>query len=192
MENPIEKFLEWLEEAKEAGHIEPTAMNLATVDEKGFPHNRMVLFKKVIDGNFVFFTNYNSNKAKQISKNNRVSLCFYWEKLEKQIRIEGLATKTNAKISDEYFKTRFTLSKIGASVSKQSEVLHNYDEFLAEVKELAEKYKGEDNIPRPAHWGGFAVEPISIEFWQQGDFRLHKRTVFSKNKNGWSSFNLYP
>lgn len=191
-EDPIKIFENWLTQAKNAGVIEPTAVNLATVSKEGFPRNRMVLFKQVIDSSFVFFTNYNSNKAKEIENNNHVALCFYWEKLEKQIRIEGTVTKTSSEVSDTYFKSRFKLSKIGASVSKQSSVLENYDEFLNEVKQLSKKYENEDEVPRPKHWGGFAVNPQKIEFWQQGEFRLHKRQVFEKQKNSWKTYNLYP
>ncbi len=191
-EDPIKIFENWLTQAKNAGVIEPTAVNLATVSKEGFPRNRMVLFKQVIDSSFVFFTNYNSSKAKEIENNNHVALCFYWEKLEKQIRIEGTVTKTSSEVSDTYFKSRFKLSKIGASVSKQSSVLENYDEFLNEVKQLSKKYENEDEVPRPKHWGGFAVNPQKIEFWQQGEFRLHKRQVFEKQKNSWKTYNLYP
>lgn len=191
-QNPIELFENWITQAKNAGIIEPTAVNLATVSKEGFPRNRMVLFKQIIDSSFVFFTNYNSDKAKEIENNNHVSLCFYWEKLEKQIRIEGTATKTNSEISDKYFKSRFKLSKLGASVSRQSSILKNYDEFLNEVKQLSKKYENEDEVPRPKHWGGFAVNPQKIEFWQQGEFRLHKRQVFEKQQNIWKTYNLYP
>jgi len=174
-ENPIELFRDWFVEAeKEEDCIEVNAMSLSTNGLDGFPRIRVVLLKKWTWEGFIFYTNYNSEKGKAIAQNNKVSLAFFWPKLERQIKIKGLAEKLPENLSDGYFEQRPRGSQIGAWASPQSEVIPHKKFLQQGYQEFEQKFKGQE-IPRPKHWGGYIVKPVEIEFWQGRPNRLHDR-----------------
>lgn len=192
-QNPFEQFKDWLDAATGTDIPEPTAMNLATCDNKGVISSRMVLLKGLDQRGFVFFTNYESRKAADIKASAQVALCFWWGKLERQVRIEGQVELVTADESDEYFNSRPRGSQIGAIASRQSEVLTSYQELLNRVQHLEEKYSGVGQIPRPEFWGGYRVIPQQIEFWQGRPNRLHDRWLYTKVKDGeWKVERLSP
>jgi pyridoxamine 5'-phosphate oxidase len=190
--NPIQKFIEWLDDAKANKSIaEPTAMTLATVDSTGAPSARIVLLKGIDERGFVFYTNFESRKGSEIKQNPNVALCFHWMPLERQVRVEGHVEQVSDAEADVYFASRARDSQIGAWASKQSQDLGSREELLQAVAQTAEKFEGKP-VARPPHWSGWRVIPERIEFWQQGDFRIHDRDVFIKSANGWTAKKLYP
>lgn len=189
MDNPMDLFKIWLEEAIDNELKEPNAMSLSTISENK-PKNRIVLLKQIINNKFYFFTNYNSNKSKEIEKNSNVALTFFWEELQRQVRIEGIATKSSEKISEEYFQMREKDSQIAAWVSPQSESISK-SELHERLKFYREKFK-DIEVPRPSHWGAYEIIPLSIEFWQGGPNRLHHRFLYEKNGNLWTKKRLAP
>jgi pyridoxamine 5'-phosphate oxidase len=192
-ENPMEIFKDWFAEAElHGGNIEPNAMTLATVDENGMPRSRVVLLKKFTGEGFVFYTNYKSNKGQAIEKNPMVCLSFYWHKLERQIIIQGKASKLPKNISDKYFESRPDGSKLGAWASEQSMVVTSREYLEGELKKYEEKFKDAE-IPRPLHWGGYLVLPEVIEFWQGRPNRLHDRIKYTLQKDfDWKIERLAP
>lgn len=194
--NPIAQFSEWLEEAKRnTSIIEPTAMSLATATKDAVPSVRMVLLKGLDERGFVFYTNLNSRKSIEIKQNPQAAGCFYWMPLERQVRIEGRIEAVSDKEADIYFATRARDSQIGAWVSRQSETLPERNVMLQEISERMADFENVP-VPRPPFWSGWRLIPDKIEFWQQGDFRLHEREVFIRNKdvksNDWETVFLYP
>lgn len=190
--DPMELFSKWLQTALQSGIHDPTAMTLSTVDPDGQPASRIVLLKKVRDGSLVFFTSYMSKKAREISANQKLAAHFYWPELEQQIRISGTATAIGEEESDLYFRSRPYESKISAWVSPQSEVIPDRDYLEKKYEEYVRRYPDQEAIPRPDYWGGFAIHPSRIEFWQGGSKRLHDRILYTKNENVWSSVRLAP
>lgn len=190
-EDPILLFQKWLTEARQTEPNDPEAMALATVDADLCPSVRMVLLKDVDAAGFRFFTNMESNKGLQISNNHNVSLCFHWKSLLRQVRVWGAAERVAAADSDTYFNSRHPQSRLGAWASAQSRPLASRAELEARVADYAEKYK-DGNIPRPPYWGGYLIRPARIEFWQQGDARLHDRFLFTKNGADWDITRLNP
>lgn len=191
---PFQKFQEWLEKAKSNKEIvEPTAMCLATVDENNSPSARMILLKKFDESGFCFFTNLTSRKGKELSQNQNVALCFYWGILGLQIRIEGKIESVTMKEADDYFTSRRRGSQIGAWASKQSCEMQEWQEFQDRISKITEDFTGQE-IPRPPFWSGFRVVPKRIEFWSEGEFRIHNREVFVKidNQQKWQVQKLYP
>ncbi len=189
--DPIQQFTEWFDVAVDKIHHDPNAMILATTSANGQPTTRTVLLKGFDENGFVFYTNYNSRKSKQISSNSNVSLTFYWPDLMRQIHIEGKAEKVSAEQSDRYFKTRPDSSKLSAWTSDQSSPISSREELENRLKEMEEKFdKGE--IPRPPHWGGFIVIPDQMEFWQGRLNRLHDRIRYKKVKEAWMIERLSP
>jgi pyridoxamine 5'-phosphate oxidase len=174
-ENPMELFQKWFYQAEqEEDCIEVNAMSLATNGVDGFPKIRVVLLKKFTWEGFIFYTNYESEKGKAIKNNPKVSLSFFWPKMERQIKIKGIAEKIPANLSDGYFETRPRGSQIGAWASPQSQVIPSKDFLEKKFKKLEEQFEGKE-IPRPSYWGGYIVKPVEIEFWQGRPNRLHDR-----------------
>src|SRR5690606_3604393 len=185
LSNPLEQFSKWFQEALKSEVIEPTAMVLSTVSERGFPSSRVVLLKDIRKNGLSFFTNYTSKKAKEIIHNPSVSILFFWPELQRQIRIEGQVEKLPAADSDEYFASRPRNSQIGAIASPQSQVIKDRQVLENQVNILIEKFKEGQNIPRPNFWGGFLVKPIRYEFWQGRSSRLHDRIIYEMENNNW-------
>lgn len=191
-DNPFRQFEEWLNEAINSKEDEPTAMIVATVSAEGHPSTRTVLLKGLDNDKFIFFTNYESRKGRQLAGNPYISLSFVWHKLERQVHIEGRAEKCSGKVSDTYFANRPYKSKIGARISPQSRVINSRMEIMrAFVKEVF-KLAGHE-IKRPDNWGGFVVTPIRFEFWQGRENRLHDRIQYIPLKDGsWKQERLAP
>ena len=189
--NPFKQFEIWFEEAKKIGLKDPNAMNVASATKSGIPSSRMVLLKAYSEEGFIFYTNYTSRKSVEILDNPIVALNFFWDALERQIRIEGEIKKVEKEVSDAYFNSRSRLSQLGAHASNQSQIIENYEELTDKLNSFDEKYKDTD-IPRPDHWGGFIVIPSSIEFWQGHDGRLHDRLKFEKENDNWVMKRLSP
>lgn len=190
--DPIKQFEKWWQEAIDSKIEEPNAMTLATCDGKGKPSARIVLLKGIHKNDFVFFTNYESHKSKEIRNNPFVALVFFWKELERQIRIEGKVKKISKKESDDYFSQRPRESQLGAWSSPQSSVIKNAGFLQENFKKYNDQF-GSKKIPRPNFWGGFVVEPCLIEFWQGRPGRLHDRIQYSLNKNNnWEFQRLAP
>lgn len=189
--SPFKQFEIWLNDALNAKVNEPTAMSVATFGEDGFPDTRIVLLKDFNENGFTFFTNYNSNKGKSISKNPAAGLHFFWPELERQIRISGYAVKTSNEISDRYFYSRPVLSQIAAIASSQSNKIPSREFLNAEFENLKEK-SGTNTIKRPENWGGFLVTPVKFEFWQGRESRLHDRILYEKDNENWIISRLAP
>jgi len=189
--DPLQQFEIWLNEAIEAKVNEPTAMMLATATPDGVPSARVVLLKALSENGFGFFTNYTSRKGGEIAKNQHVALLFHWPELERQVRIEGVATKTTDQISDDYFHSRPFESRLSAVISDQSQVVPNR-EYLEKLWEVQQNKSIESKILRPSYWGGYLVQPNSIEFWQGRPNRLHDRILFSRNESDWVISRLAP
>jgi len=191
--DPFALFAEWLEAATKSEPNEPNAMTLATVDADGLPDARMVLLKGVDDGGFVFYTNLQSAKGLELAANPKAALVFHWKSLRRQVRVRGPVAPVNDAEADAYFATRARTSQIGAWASAQSRPLESPLALEKAVAEYGLKF-GLGAVPRPPHWAGFRVLPLSIEFWRSGRFRLHERLAFRRESPGepWRSFRLYP
>ncbi|PTQ91164.1 pyridoxamine 5'-phosphate oxidase [Agitococcus lubricus] len=188
--DPIAQFSVWLDEAIQSKVNEPTAMNLATVSAEGKPSARMVLLKGVEEQQFVFYSNYQSRKGEQMAVNAYVALTFFWPELERQVRIEGKIEQVKGEISDAYFQSRPYSSRVGAWASEQSRPLDAKSTLVKRAAFFAAKYI--THVPRPPHWGGYAVAPERIEFWQGRPSRLHDRVVYCLSKNDWQKACLFP
>ena len=191
-DNPILLFKIWFEEAKKSELNDPNALSLATSDKNGNPSVRMVLLKSFDNSGFVFYTNLNSVKSKAIKDNPNVSMCFHWKSLLRQIRIIGKATNVGDQEADEYYNSRSYGSRIGAWASKQSSILNNREELNNEIKVYKSKFPNNDKVPRPSHWSGWRVNPSEIEFWLDGDNRIHERLKYTKVNESWKKVLLNP
>jgi len=189
--NPMEQFASWMEEAVNAQILDPYAMCLSTVSKNGKPSSRIVYWRDVEDGGFVFYTNYNSHKGKDISTNNQVALNFYWPELERQIRIKGRVSKASEEVSDLYWAKRPRESQLGAWASAQSEVISDVQELQNALEMAKQKFENKE-VTRPLHWGGYTVKPEQMEFWQGRPSRLHDRFVYSRKGNGWKIAQVSP
>ena len=191
-DNPMELFQRWFLEAQEKELGEANAMNIATIGLDGFPKSRVVLLKRFTWEGFIFYTNYHSEKGKAIAKNNKVSLSFFWQTLERQVIIKGYAEKLPENLSDGYFESRPDGSKIGAWSSNQSEVIESRKALDIQHKKMEEKFQNKE-IPRPKHWGGYLVKPAVIEFWQGRPNRMHDRIRCTLQKDyNWLVERLQP
>jgi len=214
LDNPIEQFIEWYKDAKKCASIKhPEAMTLSTINN-GCPDSRVVLLKTIDNTGFIFFTNYESSKGKDLEKNPNACMLFYWEKLKRQVRIRGTVERTQStliapllntflkttasiknkkkiNISDSYFSQRQRESQIGAWASNQSQEIKGKDELEERIKRVEEKFKNKE-IPRPPYWGGYRLIPTQIEFWEEKKFRLHERLLYTKDNNQWETKVLSP
>ena len=189
--DPFKQFDIWFKDAHDIGLKDPNAMNVASATKDGVPSSRTVLLKSYDKNGFIFYTNYTSRKSREILDNPLVALNFFWDALERQVRVEGKIKKIDPKISDEYFSSRARLSQLGAHASNQSQVIENYDVITNKLKELEKKYEDQE-IPRPEHWGGFIIVPDTIEFWQGHQGRIHDRLKFRRADQKWKLDRLSP
>lgn len=189
--NPLKQFAIWFDEAQKVEAAEPNAMTLSTVSTSGKPSSRIVLLKGIEEQAMIFFTNYSSDKGKDMLENPNVALNFFWPELERQVRIEGKVTKTSAEESDTYFNSRPLGSQLGAWASPQSSIVESREEMEAKLLEFEKKFK-DQKIPRPPHWGGYKVSPEKVEFWQGRASRLHDRFLYSLETDQWKIDRLAP
>ena len=190
-DNPIKYFLNWFADALAINKDEANACVLSTVSENNLPSSRVVLLKGVNEDGFTFFTNYKSNKSKDIEVNPNVALNFYWPELERQVRISGVVEKIATKVSDKYFKTRPRESQMGAWISEQSKEIDLHDNLREIINIFESKFKGKE-VERPLHWGGFCIVPSRVEFWQGRPSRLHDRLLYKLEGDEWSKERLAP
>lgn len=190
--DPIDQFQQWFDEAVQSGVSEPNAMTVATVDADGQPSARILLLKGIEDGGFVFFTNYESRKGAQLAANPRAALVFWWEVLERQVRVEGVVERIDAASSDAYFESRPRGSRLGAWASPQSRPIESRDVLTARLSDAAATYEDRP-VPRPPHWGGYRLRPHRVEFWQGRPSRLHDRLDYVLRDDGtWHLRRLAP
>jgi pyridoxamine 5'-phosphate oxidase len=193
LNNPFELFQNWFEEAKKKEINDPNALALGTANKAGLPSVRIVLLKDFSKNGFVFYTNLNSQKGNEIKENPNASMCFHWKSLLRQVRIVGTLEQVDNKIADDYFNSRGYESRIGAWASKQSSILKNRDELLNSLENFKKKYSDNKQVPRPDHWSGWNLIPSSIEFWLDGDNRIHERLkYFLDENNNWTKNLLSP
>ena len=190
--DPVRQFEKWFGEALNSEVMEPNAMNLATVNHEGKPSSRIVLLKGLDNNRFVFYTNYQSKKGKELENNPACALTFFWPELERQVRIEGVATRVDASMSEEYFQSRPLESQMGAWASPQSAPIENRAILEQRFREIQKKFEGHTVLPRPHQWGGYQVEPFQLEFWQGGPGRLHDRIQYVRIDNAWKIYRLAP
>ena len=193
LENPIDLFGEWFNEAKKTEINDPNALALATADKNGIPSVRMVLLKDYNHNGFVFYTNLNSKKSSDIKDNSDASMCFHWKSSLRQIRINGKILKVSDKEADLYFNSRTYASRIGAWASQQSTILKNRDELYKSIENYKRTYPDENSVPRPSYWSGWNLNPYEIEFWLDGENRIHQRLLYIKKEKGnWTRSLLSP
>ena len=184
LNNPFELFQIWFEEAKKKEINDPNALALGTASKEGVPSVRMVLLKDFNKNGFIFYTNLNSQKGNEIKENPNATMCFHWKSLLRQVRINGTLKQVDDNTADEYYNSRAYESRIGAWASKQSSILKDRNELLNNLEKYKEKFKNKDNVPRPAYWSGWNLKPTSIEFWLDGDNRIHERLKYILDDNG--------
>ena len=184
LDDPIKLFKVWMDEAKKSEPNDPNALSLATSNKDNLPSVRMVLLKEFNQKGFVFYTNLNSQKGNELKENPNAAMCFHWKSLLRQIRISGKITQVEDSVADQYYNSRGYDSRIGAWASKQSKVLKNRDELENSIKEFKKKFNDKNNVPRPDHWSGWNLSPIRIEFWLDGDSRIHERLNYTIDKSG--------
>ena len=191
-ENPLELFKKWFSRAEQTEINDPNALALATSNENNQPNVRMVLLKGLSEKGFVFYTNFNSRKGSDLKSNQKASMCFHWKSLRRQVRILGKVEKVNDKEADEYYSSRPYKNKIGAWASSQSSILDKRENFIKKIKEFELKYPEGNTIPRPPHWSGWRLVPEEVEFWLDGEGRIHERLNYKKSDNKWNKELLYP
>ena len=182
LDDPIELFKLWMDDAKKSEPNDPNAVSLAT-SNNNFPSVRMVLLKDFSQNGFIFYTNLNSQKGNELKENPKAAMCFHWKSLLRQIRINGVVTQVADDVADKYYNSRSYESRIGAWASKQSKELTSRGQLIDSIKEYKDKYNDENNVPRPSHWSGWILSPQSIEFWLDGDGRIHERLKYVKDRN---------
>jgi pyridoxamine 5'-phosphate oxidase len=189
--DPLDLFRAWFDAAREREPAEPNAVALATVAPDGHPSLRMVLLKGADARGFVFYTNYESRKGRELLATQRAALCFYWKSLKRQVRIEGPAAPVEPEEADAYFASRDRGSQLGAWASLQSRPMGGKMELMGRVAKFTAQF-GIAGVPRPPHWSGFRIRHERLEFWQEGRFRLHDRLVYERDGPGWKTEVLYP
>ena len=182
LDDPIELFKMWMDDAKKSEPNDPNAVSLAT-SNNNFPSVRMILLKDFSQNGFIFYTNLNSQKGNELKENPKAAMCFHWKSLLRQIRINGVVTQVADDVADKYYNSRSYESRIGAWASKQSKELTSRDQLIDSIKEYKDKYNDENNVPRPSHWSGWILSPQSIEFWLDGDSRIHERLKYVKDSS---------
>ena len=193
LDDPFKLFEKWFEEAKNKELNDPNALALGTASKKGIPSVRMVLLKSFDKNGFIFYTNLNSQKGTELKDNPNASMCFHWKSLLRQVRIVGTLKQVDDEVADTYYNSRGYESRIGAWASKQSSILKSRDELLNTLEDYKKKFKDKNNVPRPRHWSGWNLKPSSIEFWLDGDNRIHERLKYSLDKNySWTKSLLSP
>ena len=193
LDDPIKLFEIWMEKAKQTEPNDPNAVALATSSKNNVPSVRMVLLKDFNKDGFVFYTNLNSRKGNELKENPNASMCFHWKSLLRQVRITGTVSLVSDDIADEYYSSRAYESRIGAWASNQSKELKNRDELINSIQVYKNKYSDEKKVPRPKHWSGWNLNPHNIEFWLDGDNRIHERLLYKKSQNGlWNKALLSP
>ena len=193
LDNPFELFQRWFEEAKKKEINDPNALALGTANKEGIPSVRMVLLKGHSEKGFVFYTNLNSQKGNEIKENPNATMCFHWKSLLRQIRIVGTLKQVDDQTADEYYNSRAYDSRIGAWASKQSSILNDRNELEIAIENFKKKFNDKTKVPRPNHWSGWNLKPISIEFWLDGENRIHERLKYIINPNGkWKKVLLSP
>ena len=192
IKNPIELFKKWFFEAEASEINDHNAVAIATSDEANQPSVRMVLLKGLSEKGFVFYTNFNSKKGGELKENQKASMCFHWKSIRRQVRIIGKVEEVTAKEADEYYNSRPYKNRISAWASSQSQILDKRDTFLSKIKEFEKKYPDQNNVPRPPHWSGWRVLPDEVEFWLDGEGRIHERLNYKKNNGKWEKELLYP
>ena len=193
LNNPFELFEKWFEEAKKKEINDPNALALGTASREGVPSVRMVLLKGFNKNGFIFYTNLNSQKGNELKDNPNATMCFHWKSLLRQIRIVGTLKIVDHKTADDYYNTRAYESRIGAWASKQSSILKNRKELLDSLERFKKKYNDKNNVPRPDHWSGWNLKPSSVEFWLDGDNRIHERLKYKLTaNNSWTKSLLSP
>ena len=189
-ENPIQLFDDWMQKAMDSIEKDPNAFTLSTIGKNTFPNSRILLLREVSDNGFVFYTNYNSQKGREMQLNSKVALNFFWPSLERQVRVQGLVKKVSDVVSDSYFQSRPYKSQIGAWASEQSSSLESRACLEEQFQHFSKKYP--QKVPRPQHWGGYIVKPQNIEFWQGRASRLHDRFTFTLHQGKWKIDRLFP
>ena len=193
LDDPFELFEKWFDEAKRKEINDPNALALGTASKEGIPSVRMVLLKGFDKNGFIFYTNLNSQKGNELKENPYATMCFHWKSLLRQIRIVGTLKQVDDKVADDYYNTRAYESRIGAWASNQSSTLENREELLKNIENFKQRYSDKDNVPRPSHWSGWNLKPQSIEFWLDGENRIHERLKYSLDeKNVWVKSLLSP
>jgi pyridoxamine 5'-phosphate oxidase len=192
LDNPIDLFKNWFKKAEETEINDPNAVALGTTDKKNQPSVRMVLLKGLSDRGFVFYTNFNSKKGSDLKINKQASMCFHWKSLRRQVRVIGKVEQVTEKEADEYFNSRPYKNRVSAWASSQSEKLESRDVFLSKIKEFEKKYPDQNKIPRPTHWSGWRILPQEIEFWLDGEGRIHERLNYISTSDKWRREILYP
>ena len=183
LDDPFKLFEKWFDEAKKKEINDPNALALGTASKTGVPSVRMVLLKGFDKNGFVFYTNLNSQKGNELKENPNATMCFHWKSLLRQIRIVGTLKQVDDETADDYYNTRAYESRIGAWASNQSNILKSRDELLNSIENYKKKYSDKDNVPRPDYWSGWNLKPASIEFWLDGDNRIHERLKYTLDKN---------
>jgi pyridoxamine 5'-phosphate oxidase len=193
VDDPIELFKAWMNEATKTEPNDPNALSLATAGKNGVPTVRIVLLKDVNKNGFTFYTNFDSKKSMNIKENPNAAMCFHWKSLQRQIRVLGTVDKVEDKVADQYYNSRNYESRIGAWASNQSEVLKKRNDLLEKIENYKKKYPENTNVPRPKNWSGWNLNPKVIEFWLDGSSRIHERLEYVKiNKNKWEKKLLSP
>lgn len=190
--DPIHQFTKWFDEAIKAKVLEPNAMSLATVSNDNRPSCRIVLLKGIEENKFLFYTNYQSHKGKELENNPVCALTFFWPELERQVRIEGISSRVGEDQSMEYFQSRPLGAQVSAWASPQSSIIENRTILEERVKQIEKRFEGKKVLPRPHQWGGYAVDPHMVEFWQGRENRLHDRLEYLRVEGSWNIHRLAP